>query len=91
MGNQIRMLHVEDVMYFESDHKYARVVAKDCDGVIRKSLKELLSGLNPQQQLQIHRAAVVSRRFVRSVYRCDDSMELEIRGRTERLRMSESN
>lgn len=90
-GRQIRMVHVDDVMYFESDHKYTRVVAEDADGLIRMSLKELLARLDAGLFLQVHRAVVVNRRFVRSVLRIDDAMELELRGRPERLRVSESN
>lgn len=90
-GKQIRMVHVDDVMYFESDSKYTRVVAEDCDGLIRLSLKELLAALDAQMFLQVHRSVIVNRRFVHSVHRRAEVMELEIRGRPERLRVSESN
>lgn len=90
-GKQIRLVHVDDVMYFESDHKYTRVVADDCDGLIRLSLKELLAAVDPQAFLQVHRSIVVNKRFVHSVHRRGEVMELELRGRPERLRVSESN
>lgn len=90
-GKQIRMLHVDDVMYFESDSKYTRVVGEDCDGLIRLSLKELLASVDVRSFLQVHRSVVVNRRFVHSVHRHGEVMELQIRGRPERLRVSESN
>lgn len=90
-GRQIRMVHVDDVMYFESDHKYTRVVAEDADGLMRMSLKELLARVDIRRFLQVHRAVVVNRRFVRGVVRVDDTMELELKGRPEKLRVSESN
>lgn len=91
MGRQIQMLHVDDVMFFEADSKLTRVVAADCDGHIRLSLKELLTSLDPQLYLQIHRSMVVNRRFVRAVHRNGTGMELELRGHAERLKVSESN
>ncbi len=90
-GKQLRMVHVYDVHYFESDSKYTRVVAADCDGLIRMSLKELLAALDSREYQQIHRSVVVNRRFIRSVHRTDDAMELEMRGSERRLRVSESN
>ena len=82
-GHQVRLTHVDDVMFFESDTKYTRVVANEVDGLIRASLKELLAQL-PPAFVQIHRSAVVNRHFVRAVHRVDDNVELEIKGLTRR-------
>jgi DNA-binding LytR/AlgR family response regulator len=91
VGRQIRMIHIDDVQFFESDSKYTRVVTVDCDGVIRLSLKELLASLDVRTWQQIHRSVVVNRRFVHSVHRRGEAMEIEIRGREQRLKVSESN
>jgi len=91
MGTQIRLVHVDDVMYFESDTKYTRVVSDDCDGLIRLSLKELLDHIGAGGFVQTHRSLLVNRRFIRSVHRFDDKVELELRGREERLKVSTSN
>ena len=91
VGRQVRMVHVDDAMYFESDSKYTRVVADDCDGLIRMSLKELLASLDSRHFQQVHRSVVVNRRFIRSVSRSGEVMDIELRGREERLRVSESN
>ncbi|WP_298925221.1 LytTR family DNA-binding domain-containing protein [uncultured Ramlibacter sp.] len=90
-GTQVRMVHVDDVMFFKSDNKYTRVVAGDCDGVIRLSLKDLLDGLDGRVFVQISRSAVVNRRFIRAVRRVDDAMELEIKGQSEKLPVSAPN
>lgn len=90
-GQQIRMVHVDDVMFFKSDNKYTRVVTADCDGLVRLSLKELLDGLDKRTFLQISRAGVVNRRFIQAVRRVDDAMELEIKGHAERLPVSAAN
>jgi len=89
-GQQVRLTHVDDVMFFESDTKYTRVVASDVDGLIRTSLKELKDQL-PSSFVQVHRSAVVNRHFVRAVHRIDDNMELEIKGYQGRLKVSEAN
>lgn len=94
VGQQVRMVHVDDVMYFESDTKYTRVVSEDCDGLIRLTLKELTEALDaalPGRFLQTHRSTVVNRRFVRSVHRKGEVVELELKGRTERLKVSLAN
>jgi DNA-binding LytR/AlgR family response regulator len=91
VGQQIRMLHLDDVHYFESDCKYTRVVGEDCDGLIRLSLKELLASVDAHVFLQVHRSTVVNRRMVRAVHRKGEHMELEMRGRAERLKVSEAN
>ncbi|WP_457419543.1 LytR/AlgR family response regulator transcription factor [Roseateles sp. P5_E7] len=88
VGSQVRLLHVDDVQYFESDSKYTRVVAPDCDGLIRLSLKELLERLDPARFMQVHRSVVVNRRHVHGVHRAGDALELEIKGRPERLKVS---
>jgi DNA-binding LytR/AlgR family response regulator len=87
-GQQVRMVHVDDVMFFQSDSKYTRVVGLDCDGLVRLSLKELLGALEARVFLQINRGAVVNRHFIRTVHRVDDAMELEIKGHPERLKVS---
>ncbi len=91
VGRQLRMVHVDDAIYFESDSKYTRVVADDCDGLIRMSLKDLLAALDRRYFQQVHRSVVVNRRFIRSVSRHGEAMEIELRGRDEKLRVSESN
>ena len=89
-GQQVRLTHVDDVMFFESDTKYTRVLAGEVDGLIRTSLKELLEQL-PASFVQVHRSAVVNRHFVRAVHRVDDNVELEIKGCDTRLKVSEAN
>jgi DNA-binding LytR/AlgR family response regulator len=91
VGQQVHMVHVDDVRYFESDTKYTRVVAEGTDGLIRASLKELMEQLDPQQFVQTHRSTVVNRRFVRVVHRRGEVLELELRGTTERLKVSTAN
>lgn len=89
-GQQVRLVHIDDVMYFESDTKYTRVVSNEVDGLIRTSLKDLSAQL-PSAFVQIHRSAIVNRHFVKSVHKVDDSLELEMKAGSARLKVSEAN
>lgn len=55
IGHQVRMAHVEDGAYFESDTKYTRMVVRVVDKRIRSSLKDLV----PQPPPGIHSGAPV--------------------------------
>lgn len=90
VGTKVVMVHIDDVLFFESDTKYTRVVSKDCDGLIRTSIKELKAQL-PESFVQIHRSAVVNRHFVKAVHRIDDNVELEIKDYPAHLKVSEAN
>jgi DNA-binding LytR/AlgR family response regulator len=91
MGSQIRLVHVDDVMFFESDNKYTRVVAGDCDGLIRLSLKDLLEQVDGALFIQVHRSTVINRRFVRSIHRNGDQVHLELKGYDGLVRVSVAN
>lgn len=91
VGNQIRMVNVQDVHYFESDTKYTRVVADNCDGLIRTSLKELTEQLASDDFLQTNRGNLVNRRFIHAVHRRDAQVELEMKASKTRLKVSTAN
>src|SRR5690606_21864644 len=59
VGASIRMVPVEEVLYFEAADKYVRVVCANSEVLIRTPLKELLPQLDPQLFWQVHRGAVV--------------------------------
>lgn len=94
-GNSVRLVMVSEVLYFQSDEKYTRVVTENGDALIRLPLKSLLEQLDPQQFAQIHRSAIVNLQAVdrieRSEYggRSAAGLEVVLRGRTERLPVSE--
>jgi DNA-binding LytR/AlgR family response regulator len=91
VGQQVRMVHVDEVQYFESDLKYTRVVAAGVDGIIRFSLKQLGEQLDPAMFVQSHRGTVVNRRFIHAVHRHGETMELELKGADVRLKVSQPN
>ncbi|MBK6008154.1 response regulator transcription factor [Ramlibacter ginsenosidimutans] len=89
VGTTIRMVPIEDVVYFEAADKYVRVVCADGEVLIRTPLKELLPQLDPQLFWQVHRGTVVRATAVESVQRDEaGKLHLALRGRKERLPVS---
>lgn len=95
-GNSVRLVMVSEVLYFQSNEKYTRVVTADGDALIRLPLKSLLEQLDPQMFAQIHRSAIVNLqaidRIERSEYgaRGGAALEVILKDRTERLTVSEA-
>jgi DNA-binding LytR/AlgR family response regulator len=93
IGKEVRLVRLDDVVYFESDTRYTRVVFDGPDGagdvLIRTPLKELLAQLDANRFWQIHRSVIVNQRCIASAVRIDEgNMVLTLRGRTERLPVS---
>lgn len=89
MGREVRLIRVEDVVYFEADARYTRVVHAEGEALIRTPLKELLAQLDPQQFWQVHRSVIVNHRHVAAAVRVDEGqMHLTLRGRADRLPVS---
>ena len=64
----------------------------DGDAIVRMSLKKLISQLDPDLFVAVHRSTVVNMKFVRAVKRgLDGSMLLSLKGRPELLPVSEAN
>jgi DNA-binding LytR/AlgR family response regulator len=89
VGNQVRMIPVAEVVFFESLDKYVNVVTSDGQALIRISLKELLPQLDDKLFWQIHRSTIVNASCVASSVRDEaGKMTLNLRSRPEKLRVS---
>ena len=89
VGNSIRLVPVEEVLYFEAADKYVRVVCAQHEVLVRTPLKELLPQLDGQLFWQVHRGTVVRATAVESVHRDEaGKLHLALRGRPERLPVS---
>lgn len=89
VGREVRMIRIDEVVYFEADARYTRVVHDDGDALIRTPLKELLVQLDDAVFWQIHRSVIVNQRRIAKATRIDETqMELTLRGRPERLPVS---
>ncbi len=89
VGKEVRLIPVDEVVFFESDTRYTRVVHRGGEALIRTPLKELLVRLAPERFWQVHRSIIVNQRAIASAVRQDDgSMLVMLRDRDERLPVS---
>jgi DNA-binding LytR/AlgR family response regulator len=88
-GNTIRLVNVDDVLYFQSDMKYTRVVTRDAEALVKTALRELAADLDARHFWQVHRGTLVNVRAIESVS-VDETgrREIALRGRPERLEVS---
>lgn len=59
VGASLRMLSTREILFFQSDEKYTRVQTAGAEYLIRKTLKELLDELDPDEFWRIHRSTLV--------------------------------
>jgi len=89
LGNTLKLIHVDDVVYFRSDTKYTRVVTRDGEALVKKPLRELAGELDPRHFWQVHRNTIVNMRAVASVASDDTGKkEIALKGRPEKLEVS---
>jgi DNA-binding LytR/AlgR family response regulator len=91
VGQTLRLITVDEVMFFQSDNKYTRLGLKDGEALIRKPLKELIDELDPQQFWQIHRSTLVNVTAIASVGRdFRGRMQIKLKHGNEMLLVAES-
>ncbi|MCE4553678.1 LytR/AlgR family response regulator transcription factor [Roseateles cellulosilyticus] len=89
VGREVHLIPPEEIVYFEADQRYTRVVHQGGDALIRTPLRELLTQLDPDQFWQIHRSVLVNSRCITRAIRVDEgTMVVTLRGRDERLPVS---
>lgn len=89
LGREVKMIAPEDVVFFESDNRYTRVVYEGGEALIRTPLKELLAQLDTEQFWQVHRSVLVNSRHIATAVRVDENtMQLTLKGREEKLPVS---
>ena len=89
VGSNVRLIPVEEILFFQSDEKYTRVVTADAEVLIRKPIKELLEELDPDKFWQVHRATIVNVDHIASVRRgLKDQAEIALKGHRETLVVS---
>jgi DNA-binding LytR/AlgR family response regulator len=89
VGKQIRLIDVDQVLFFQSDTKYTRVVLPEFEALVRIPLKDLLSGLDPERFWQIHRGTMVNVNAIVAAERIDaERLQVLVRGCDEKLPVS---
>jgi DNA-binding LytR/AlgR family response regulator len=89
LGATLKLIAIDDVLYFQSEDKYTKVVTAEGDALIRKTIKELYDELDHEQFWQIHRGTIVNLRAIAKVERdWRDQPLLTLRERPEKLTVS---
>jgi len=89
IGNQVRLIAVDEVCYFRASDKYTSVFTRDGEALIRTSLKELTEQLDPQIFWQIHRGTIVNVEHVAATTRdLSGRTTVKLKSRPETLAVS---
>ncbi|NJO13291.1 MAG: response regulator transcription factor, partial [Gammaproteobacteria bacterium] len=88
-GSTVRLIPVEDVLWFEAADKYVTVATSKGDRTIRMTLRELLVQLDPEIFWQVHRGTIVNTRHVLEANQdTTGQVLLVMTGRGERIQVS---
>ena len=91
IGQDLRMIPVEDILFFRSDDKYTCVQTERFEALIRKPVRDLAEELDPALFWQIHRATLVNVNAIEGVTRDLRGRHLVlIKGKSDRLEVSRS-
>lgn len=91
IGQDLRMIPVEDILFFRSDEKYTCVQTATFEALIRKPVRDLAEELDPSLFWQIHRATLVNVNAIEGVTRDIRGRHLVlVKGRPEKLEVSRS-
>lgn len=89
-GNDLRLITVDEVIYFQADNKYTLVVTAAQESLIRRPIKQLLDELDPQTFWQIHRSTLVNVNAIAGVTRDSGGrLRVKLKRRAETLTVSE--
>jgi DNA-binding LytR/AlgR family response regulator len=91
IGQDLRMIPVEEILFFRSDEKYTCVQTEKYEALIRKPVRDLADELDPALFWQIHRATLVNVNAIEGVTRDIRGRHLVmIKGRPDKLEVSRS-
>lgn len=88
VGNFLKVITTDEIFYFQSDSKYTKILTGQTEVLVRKTIKDLIEELNPDEFIQISRGCIVNLRRIESIFREDGYMEVRLKGREEKLSVS---
>lgn len=90
-GSTIKIFPIDEVLFFESDTRYTRVVSATDEGLIRMPIKELQAGLDPDQFWQIRRGTLVCVRAIARARRDElGNITVELREHAAQLKVGQT-
>jgi DNA-binding LytR/AlgR family response regulator len=91
VGQNVHMVAVDEVCYFQSADKYTAVLTRDAELLLRTPLKDLVEQLDPEQFWQVHRGTIVNAKQIVSAHHdLLGKVSLVLRDRAERVAVSRS-
>lgn len=91
VGDVIKLFSIDEVLFFQSDEKYTRVVTANDEAHVRTPLKEIAEGLDPQAFWQVHRGVIVRAAAVARAQRDElGRITLLLKGHDEKLPVSQA-
>ena len=91
IGQELRLIPVEEILFFRADDKYTCVQTARNEALIRMSIRELIVKLDPEQFWQIHRSTLVNVKAIEGVSRDIRGRHMVIiKGHAEKLEVSRS-
>ena len=91
IGQELRLIPVEEILFFQSDEKYTRVQTARYEALIRKPVRDLVAALDPALFWQIHRSTLVNVHAIDGVTRDMRGRHLVlIKGQPDKLEVSRS-
>ena len=89
-GQELRLITVEEICYFQADNKYTLVVTAQQESLIRRPIKELVHELDPAMFWQIHRGTVINVNAIAGVHRdIGGQLRVKLKERKETLPVSD--
>lgn len=69
VGQEVRLVAVDDVCYFQSADKYTRVLTREGEFLLRTPLKDIATQIDPQDFWRVHRGTLVNVRQIKTARR----------------------
>ena len=88
-GTTVKLIPVNEVLWFEAEDKYITVATREGDSIIRMPLRELLEQLDEEIFWQVHRGTVVNSQHI-ALARRDElgHLTLTLKGRRDEIPVS---
>lgn len=89
LGASMRLIPVDEILYFHAEDKYTKVVTAEGEALIRKTIKDLFEELDAEHFWQVHRGTIVNLRAIARVDRdYRDQPVIILKARPEKLVVS---
>ena len=90
LGQDLRLITVDEICYFQADNKYTLVFTPHQESLIRRSIRELVQELDPTQFWQIHRGTIINVNAIAGVHRAiGGQLRVKLKERKETLSVSD--